>query len=352
MALEVSEYNFSLSMVEAIIGHSVLVDVGNEDYDDSSIYIEIVKNIIQGGDSVDDDSDIVITHKRDISYMLEYLPFFIMSAGSNCFQDCSFLLSSFASKLLSDNYFISTRMQILGLHESIRLQIADLRALYAAVEVLAKSGLNPKNQSNFDPQDKSDQQDATKRKYSISSDYMSQALRATKSEMYHSFAESGSQHSLYYSQYSAVFLLCIGMTLAMETYYRNSVEAIYNFEEAIGIFRLISEDKASPSLFDTDLARSLSLCAEMYINIGQERLALIKYEESLRIYKSSSRNSDDLRNWDYLDALMKSLELSKKFGCPEETLSKFICAVKALSLAYGEASIQTGKRNFYFSACI
>ena len=46
-------------------------------------------------------------------------------------------------------------MQILGLHESIRLQIADLRALYAAVEVLAKSGLNPKTQSNFDPQDDS-----------------------------------------------------------------------------------------------------------------------------------------------------------------------------------------------------
>ena len=78
---------------------------------------------------------------------------------------------------------------------------------------------------------------------------------------------------------------------------KNSIGAIFIYRLSSGCYKL-------------DIAKSLDVCARACIKVGEERLALVKYEEAWRIYHESK----NLHSFDVIQNCIHLKDLLVSFG--------------------------------------
>ena len=245
--------------------------------------------------------------KRDLYYFLKYLPCHFLQTGS----------FNLTAELLADCNFIRKRFQIFGPHAATQMQISDLYMISKNNDLI-KTNRNrhhvPVPQSQSTNNEMCDMQQIYHR-----------VLRLTRDEVY------ATESSLtFYSPVLGLCMICIGEALLNGD---NARDAICRFDEAAGIYRFV------PGSYELDVAKSLDACARACIKIGEECLALVKYEEAWRIYQESK----DPHSYDAIQNSLHLKDLLVSLGFNSDAEIKYERALMISIRGFGEESERTGK---------
>jgi len=285
------------------------------------------------------------------AYTLEYLPFHLIKSKSH----------SIAGEMLADRNFIARRFKCFGSIQAVRLQVTDL--LHLKREMASTSS------SSFD-----DQISVTSTASSFQSMdvtvYYRDALIKTKEEVYNT--ESQRQPP---GQSTSTSTSCSDTTTSSlivarcMSYIGNCFlegghprDALYRLEEATGIYRGAYTSTSSysntysctSSLGSTSthnhliVAKALDASAVAYAKIGEERLALLKYEEALTMYMYNVHQQQQQQQQQhmYYDAIanaQKTAILLSKVGFFDAAGRKYQQCIEIQARIYGAISLPVAK---------
>jgi len=245
--------------------------------------------------------------KRDLYYTLKYLPYHLLQTGD--------IVS--VGEVLADGIFIKERFQTFGPHIATQMQISDLHLMSKTLKLTNATHTRSKRSVPQSWIIKSETLDLVRTYRHV--------LTLTRDEVY----TTESSHT-FYSPVLGLCMICIGEALLQGD---NARDAIYRLDEAASIYRL------SSGCYKLDIAKSLDVCARACIKVGEERLALVKYEEAWRIYHESK----NLHSFDVIQNCIHLKDLLVSFGFYSDAETKYEHAVFIHTQEFGEESLKTGK---------
>lgn len=233
------------------------------------------------------------------AYTLEFLPFHLIKSKSQ---------HSIAGEMLADKNFIAQRFKLFGATNAVRLQVTDLLHLRREAAASSKTSSSSRSRSYSNAshpvqvQVQAEQRTTTQHssdgdEFSITSNttpslqsidvsiYYRDALIQTKEEVYKYNNTTAELHSS-----SLIVAKCMSYIGSCFLEGGHPRDALYRLEEAAGIYRARASSVSSSNsnhhcdYLYLNVAKALDASAAAYVKVGEERVALLKYEEALRIY--------------------------------------------------------------------